>query len=68
MNKDSIVLILVALFLVYYFYNKTKENFEVQNEKVQNTSLEGRACSKDAVNKSIYGYLTNSLNKSIRPI
>jgi hypothetical protein len=68
MNKDSIVLILVALFLVYYFYNKTKENFEVQNEKVQNASLEGRACSKDSVNKSIYGYLTNSLNKSIRPI
>lgn len=64
MEKDSIVLLLVAAFIAYYFFFKTVEGF--LNEYDETTSSSNRL-SDSKINKDIYGYIVNTINRSLRP-
>ncbi len=56
MDSNYLLLGVVILFLIFYF--QSKENFENEDKS--------RECSKGSINKAIYGYQVNMINRGAR--
>lgn len=59
MNNNYILLI--GLLVIVYFLFKSNEQFENEKKMERN-----RECSRLELNKAIYGYNVNSINRGVR--
>jgi uncharacterized membrane protein YjfL (UPF0719 family) len=57
---DNYILLLGALIILYFLY-KSNEKFENEKDMKKN-----KECSRLALNKAIYGYQVNMINRGAR--
>ena len=62
MDNNNLILGLFLAFIIYYFFIRDSESFE-NEEKDMNKNKE---CSRLSVNKAIYGYRVNMINRGAR--
>lgn len=62
MDNNNLIVGLFLAFIVYYFFIRNSESFE-NEEKGMNKNKE---CSRLSLNKSIYGYRVNMINRGAR--
>jgi hypothetical protein len=62
MDNNTLIIGLFLAFIVYYFFIRDQESFENED----NDMTKNKECSRLSLNKGIYGYRVNMINRGAR--